>query len=381
MRVLIVSSRYPWPAYTGDRLRADIWLRALADEHDVTFVSPPGELPFAAARVTHLEAARSLPAIIPASWNVLRGGLPAHALIAAPFDWRGALAAAHRKHGSFDTAVVLLSRCEPWVGSMIKADTKILDAIDSLAASTEERARAARGAARAFWRVESLRTATLERKLASRYDHIVVVNKAECGRFGANCSAIGNGVELDPLTEQPRDFDFGFWGRLAYFANDRAARFLLSEIWPLIRRIKPEATLLLAGAEAPAGILAWNGREGVSVISPMDDRTSTLRRIKVALFPFAFGTGQSNKVLEAAEAGCAIVSTAQGVRGLDAIAAHAVVAEDPTMLATQALRLLDDDAARVALALGARTAVERDYSRQATLRAMQQLVREERRRA
>lgn len=378
MKVLVVSSRYPWPPYTGDRVRADIWLRALASDHDVTFISPPSGEAFPLDSVTHLEARFSPPAIIPASFKVLREGLPAHALIAATYDWRGALQTAHARGGRFDAAVVLLSRCEPWVGSMIQAERKILDAIDSLAASTEERARAAGGIGRAFWRAESGRTAALEQALASRYDDVIVVNDAECRYFGSNCRAIGNGVEIAPLGNTPRDFDIGFWGRLAYFANARAAEVLLTDVWPLIRAARPDARLLIAGADAPAAIRAADGRDGVTVLSPMSDRAATLRRVRVALFPFAFGTGQSNKVLEAAEAGCAIVSTAQGVRGLDAIAATSAVAEEPGALAAAALALLNDSRARDAAATAARSAVEEHYSRAATERAMRSLIAEER---
>lgn len=377
MKILLISSRFPWPPYTGDRLRAEIWLRALASRHQVTFVSPPGERALPIHGVEHVPAVATPAAIIPASLEVMRSRLPAHALIAAGYDWKKALAGAHQRHVRFDAAVVLLSRCAPWVDSMINADRKILDAIDSLAASTEERARAARGAVRSFWRFESRRTAALESRLASRYDEVVVVNPAECRYFGSNCRAIGNGVEVDALVETTRDFDVGFWGRLAYFANERAARLLLSDIWPRIRKANPAARLLIGGADAPTHIRAWHGRDGVTVMSPMENRVSTLRRVRIALFPFAFGTGQSNKVLEAAEAGCAVVSTPQGVRGLDEIARHAALADDPAELAQRTIDYLADEALRLSAGAALRDAVVRHHSREATHRAMNELLARE----
>ena len=39
MRVVVASSRFPWPPYTGDRLRTTVWLEALSRDHEVTLVT------------------------------------------------------------------------------------------------------------------------------------------------------------------------------------------------------------------------------------------------------------------------------------------------------------------------------------------------------
>src|SRR5687768_3338030 len=40
MNVLLIASRYPWPPYSGDRLRTAIWVDALASDASVTLVAP-----------------------------------------------------------------------------------------------------------------------------------------------------------------------------------------------------------------------------------------------------------------------------------------------------------------------------------------------------
>ncbi|MEO8382224.1 MAG: hypothetical protein ABI779_21360, partial [Acidobacteriota bacterium] len=42
MNVLVIASRFPWPPYSGDRLRTTIWLDALAPHANVTLVAPAG---------------------------------------------------------------------------------------------------------------------------------------------------------------------------------------------------------------------------------------------------------------------------------------------------------------------------------------------------
>jgi len=364
-RVLVVSSRFPWPVVTGDRIRALAWLQALTPRAGVTLVAPPGLVPSGVPPFTFVAARRSPAALAAAAARAVAEGLPATALLAAGYDWRGALARAQGEAGAFDAAVVLLARLDPWVVRHIRADRMVFDAVDSLAANLEARAAASRGPARRLWRWEAARTRRLESDAARRYDRTLVVAEAERAAFGERAAAIFHGVELGPPATGDRDFDVGFWGRLAYFANRDAAGLVLDGVWPRVRALRPGATLLIAGADAPAGIRNRHGRDGITVVSPMEDRGALLRRVKVALFPLRFGTGQSNKVLEAAEASCALVATPEAVRGLDAIAPGAVLATDPDELAARVIELLDNPAAARASGSALRAAVEREYSRAA----------------
>lgn len=44
MKILLVTSRYPWPPRRGDQMRAVQVLDFLADEHEVTLLAPaPGK--------------------------------------------------------------------------------------------------------------------------------------------------------------------------------------------------------------------------------------------------------------------------------------------------------------------------------------------------
>ncbi len=361
----MVSSRFPWPVVTGDRIRALAWLQALAPRAEVTLVAPSGRVPEAAPGFRFVPARRSPAALAAAVARAAVERLPATALLAAGYGWRGALARAEDEGGPFDAAVVLLARLDPWVARHVRAGRRVFDAIDSLAANLEARAAAAHGPARGLWRWEAARTRRLESGVAGRYDETLVVADAERDAFGPRAAAIFHGVELGPRATGEREFDVGFWGRLAYFANRDAAGVVLDEVWPRVRARRPGATLLVAGADAPAAIRARDGRDGVTVVSPMADRGALLRRVKVALFPLRFGTGQSNKVLEAAEASCALVATPEAVRGLDAIAAGAALAGDPEALAVRVLALLGDPAAARASGAALRDTVEREYSRAA----------------
>jgi len=359
MKVLLLSPRFPWPPFTGDRLRATIWLTALAREHEVTLVSPPGVVPESAPRIEFRPARRSIKSAVTGAMRVLRGA-PLQSLLAAPFDF------ASEMHGDFDATIVLLSRLDACVRDSLPQTFRIFDAIDSLGRSMDERAREASPLLRWLWRVEAKRVKQVEATASLAYDRVLAVSIDEAHELRGE--AIANGVAIAPLGNAPRSFDYAFWGRLAYFANRDAAAWLVDELWPAIRAQRPNATLLLAGAEAPAGLRALHGRDGITVQSPVGDMAMLARQVKVALFPVRYGTGQSNKVLEAAEAGCAVVATAKAMRGLDPLQPHAFIANDTPSLVRGALAALSSDSKPL------RAIVETTYARETTLARMAALL-------
>lgn len=366
MKALLITPRFPWPPFTGDRLRAAIWVSALAHRGTVALVSPRGSLPDSPpSSVRFYEASRSLTRGLPAMAAVIRHGLPFQCLLAAPFDWKRAIDRARREAGPFDVTIVLLSRMHPWVRSFLTGRT-VLDAVDSLKRNAGERARAASAFTHWLWRMEEQRMACLDREVIRAYDDIVVVSDEETADFG-RAVAVTNGVAISQLAAGPRAFDFGFWGRFPYFANADAAAWLLNEIWPAIQALHPPATLVIGGADAPRSLRNLAARRGVTLVSPVANMSTFARTIRVALMPLRYGSGQSSKVLEAAEAGCAIAATPEALRGLAPLAGYSAVASEAGSLARAAVGLLTDEARRRASAAALRSAVESGYARSATL--------------
>jgi glycosyltransferase involved in cell wall biosynthesis len=375
MNVLLVASRFPWPSHTGDRMRTTIWLDALAPHAQVALVAPPGEVPPAARTFRFFPAAPSTSARIRGAFTVVRNGLPVQSLLAAPFDWRAAIDSARRELGPFATTVVILSRTDPWIRESLGDGVRILDSIDSLRRNAEERADAASPLLRVFWRHEERRLARAEAEVGSSYDHVVVVSDDETHEFGDAGIGIANSVRIAPLDgAAPRRFDVGFWGRLAYFANEDAARWLLEDIVPALRALDPSITIALGGADAPRAIRDAAANAGILLESPIADVHAFARNVRVAIVPMRYGSGQSSKLLEAAEAGCAIVTTPQALRGLPRLAPHASVAATATSIAESAIALLRDDRRRNAMIHALRSAVEQHHSRASVLAAMADLA-------
>jgi len=351
-----------------------MWVEALRGEATLVLCTPAGgEVPSGVEVIT---AGRSLAAGARAIPAALISGRPLHTLITAPWNWRAAVWEAGKRHGRFHLAIILLTRTDPAVFAHLPAGRLILDAIDSAGRGMQERATAATGVAGLFWRSEARRTAALERGAAARYDAIVTVSAAESAAFGERCLTIPMGVEIAPIVDAPRRYDFGFWGRFPYFANEEAVRAVVEVIWPEIRRRRPHSTLFLGGADAPGWLREHDGRDGIAVVSPVADRQEALRQVRVALFPIQRGTGQSLKTLESAEAACAIIGTPMAFRGVEELAAEAAIEDDVQRFAGRAVSLIDHDAAAMGRKL--RALVIAHHDRQRSLQQMRELALGER---
>jgi glycosyltransferase involved in cell wall biosynthesis len=364
MKSLVIAPRFPWPPYTGDRLRASIWISALADNGDIALVAPHGTVP-PEVSLRFFGARSSVILGIRGAMTVLRQNLPLQCLLGAPYDWPRAIADARREMGPFDVTIVLLSRMHPWVRESLEGRT-ILDAVDSLRRSAGERRKAASLFMRWLWKIEERRMARLEREAARAYGQIVVLSDDETAEFG-DAVAVPNGVAAKPVGAGARHYDFGFWGRFPYFANADATGWLLDEIWPAIRALHPSATLIIGGAEASRALRNDARRSGVTLVSPVDDMASFARDIRVALMPLRYGSGQSTKVLEAAEAGCAIVGSPTALRGLGELARFTRIESSALGFARAAVDLLTDADARARMTARLRDVIATHYERSSSL--------------
>jgi glycosyltransferase involved in cell wall biosynthesis len=371
MKVLLLASRSPWPPHSGDRLRTSIWLEALSGHATVALVSPAGDPP-ANGPTFHAFPAR--PSLAKQAGRVARvagSGLPWTTLLTAGHDWSGAIAKARAALGPFDATVVILSRLDPWVRTHLEG-RRVLDAIDSLARNTRERARAATWT-RPLWSYEAGRVTRAEGDATRAYDRVLVVSEDEAAEMRA--IAIPNGIAVRPLIDdRPRRFDFAFWGRLSYFANLDAARLLIQEVWPAIRREAPGATLVLGGSNVPPKLASDARSAGITLVSPVPDMASFARDVKIALLPLRFGSGQSSKTMEAAEAGCAIAAMPQTMRGFEPLRPFATVADDPQALAHAAVALLRDEPRRIEMGRQLRATVAQHYDRNLTCARLRAVV-------
>jgi glycosyltransferase involved in cell wall biosynthesis len=225
---------------------------------------------------------------------------------------------------------------------------------------------------RHYLRREGRRLAAYERRMCGRFDVNVTCSALDSERLaevapGVRTVEVPNGVDLDYFhpdggPETPGRLVFA--GRLSAYANRRAARYLVEEIWPRARVRLPGATLDIVGAAPPPEAVALARDEPrVRVPGFVDDVRPYLDRAEVYVCPITDGGGTKLKVLDALAMGKAMVAHPVACEGIEVKDGESVLlATTPEAFVAHIAGLLADPARRRAIGAAGRRLVEERYS-------------------
>jgi glycosyltransferase involved in cell wall biosynthesis len=160
---------------------------------------------------------------------------------------------------------------------------------------------------------------------------------------------------LDPLGNGR---DVLFVGNFMHPPNGEAAERLARAIFPRVVAERPDARLVLVGADPPASLVAL-ASDRVVVAGRVDDLRALLDAAAVVVAPISSGGGMRVKALEALAAGKAVVASPLALAGIGVHAgAEVLVATDDASFAAAVVALLEDGPRRAALGSAARTWAE-----------------------
>lgn len=178
-----------------------------------------------------------------------------------------------------------------------------------------------------------------------------------------------------PCAEGPRELVFV--GGYSHPPNVDAARWLVTEIMPLLRARCPGVRLTLVGGDAPPGVRAL-ARDDVLVTGYVPAVEPYLGRAQVVVAPVRLGGGMRMKVLQAMAMGKAVVTTSLGAAGLGVPGQPlpVAIAEDAPGFAAAVAQLLESNTDRQALGTAARAFVAQYHSAPAYARRLEAVYRQ-----
>ena len=358
MKILVLTSRLPWPLDKGDKLRAYHQMRELAKKHEVyLFCLTSADVKTGSDDLTAL--------------HNITTGLKTHQIRSLEKFGRLALAplssrpfqahwfyqrAAKRKLNAWiaeikpDVIYCQLVRMATYVQHMHHIP-KVIDYMDALSAGIARQSRLAPRPMRWLYRIEYQRLRGFESTLFDYFDGQTIISGADKKliQHAENhlIDVVPNGIDTaffnrGCLPKFPQnDKVLLFSGNMSYPPNVDAAKQLVNQVLPHVQT--PGVRIVIAGTD-PAPEVRALASERVEVTGWMDDIRHAYARASVFVAPLRIGTGQQNKILEAMAMELPCVTTQHVASGFPEKESPAPlhVANSPEALARQVDQLLSD---------------------------------------
>jgi glycosyltransferase involved in cell wall biosynthesis len=377
MRILFVSSWFPYPPDNGSRLRIYNLIKQLAKWHEIALVS------FSRGDVStnRIEAMRQyctsvdvvpLKPFEPARWRALLGLFsPRPRSFVDRFSWPMWRLVESKAKDGFDLAIFSQLVTAPYVSALGTASIPRLFEEVELTVIWEKFVAAGHLAARGRYGLSWWKTRSFVVRLMRQFDGCTVVSDQEaqlvcsllpdCGFL----SVIPNGVDVSWCEEdfgKPQEDTLIYPGALTYRANLEAMSYFLRSIFPLIRTRRPAAVIRITGKAEGVPLDQLPTGNGVVLTGFLDDVRPAVAQSCVCVVPLNMGGGTRLKILEAMALGTPVVSTSKGAEGLGVVPGQdLLIADEPTEFAEAVVNLLEDHQLRQMLSLNGRDLVRSKY--------------------
>ena len=377
MRILFLTETIPYPLDSGGRIKTYHTLRSLADHHEIhchAFIRDPAQRRhapelerFCATLTLHLRP-RSWAGEAVALARSLAGGVPL--TVVRHFD-RGVLETLERacREQGFDAAYYdHLSMLEyarrlplPIIHDAHNVEFELIRRHAATLGLSPAKAIAGRE-----WRLVQ----AYERERYSACRLIFAVSERDAGIIrelagpSADVRVIPISVDArgtTPLGARPPDPALLYVGGLHWPPNADAVMHFVQDIWPLVRRDTPGATLTIVGRDDAPAARTLRQTPGVQLAGYVDDVSPYYERARALVVPLRSGGGMRVKILETLARGLPVISTSIGYEGIDAVpGVHLLAADTPADFAAAVQRAFHDDALLSGLArAGRELALER----------------------
>ena len=165
---------------------------------------------------------------------------------------------------------------------------------------------------------------------------------------------------MPPMVEEPV---VGLIGSMHWEPSRSAAERLITRIWPLVKQRVPRAKLFIAGWNAGKYLEEYSSQPDIELAENLAHPSEFFSRAAVMVYAPSRGSGMKVKVMEAMAYGVPVVTTWEGVEGIEyENGRDCWVAETDEDLAGKTCRLLENSGERQRMRDAARSLIEEHYS-------------------
>ena len=148
---------------------------------------------------------------------------------------------------------------------------------------------------------------------------------------------------LDTGTVSPPGFASGpnllFLGALDWNPNIEGLKWFTEKVWKPLKTRRPESRFYVAGRNPDASLAAYLTGFDVRFLGELNETSSFYKRGRIVVVPVRAGSGIRVKIIESMALGQCVVTTKQGMEGIQAQPGHDLFIADS---AQEFLRILTD---------------------------------------
>ena len=387
MKLVILTSRFPYPLEKGDKLRIYHQIRVLSRNAEITLISLAEENPTPEA-LAHVQQFCTAVHVFPLprwriAMNLIGGALRGLPLQVSYFYHPGFKKRIHSiiQAAQPDHVYCQLIRTAPYVEQL--PIPKTLDFMDAFSVGMQRRAEQSRGLWRRLFQWEAQRLQAYESLAFRAFEHCTIISAQDRGLLAFDgkeqVRIVPNGVDTDffhPKFKSKPTYHIAFVGNMGYHPNVKAAQFLVQKVLPILQKKRPGIQILIAGARPTAEVLSLQ-RDHVTVSGWVEDIRDAYGSAQLFVAPIFLGSGQQNKILEAMSMGLPCITTAQVNNAIHApVNSTIFVAESEADFADEILKLLSDEDWQVKVGAAARTFVKQKYGWEHSVSVLAELFEE-----
>ena len=386
MKILAISTWFPYPPDNGSKARAYNLLRHIGAHHSLDMIamcqskkdlSHMDEVQAFCRRVAVFPEPQFVPQRV-STWSGFFSPTPRYflehhsaQLEAATDQWS--------QEEEYDAAVAVTLGSAPYAAKA-SAPFKVLDQHNVEYQVIRRQCRAERSVLKRIRYTPTwMKAAKFERSLASEFDAIAVVSASEQAlmedllsngstsrltHHSSLITVIPNGVDpaLLDYHAPKKQGTLIFTGALSYRPNYDAVLALCNHILPIVRRQFPEVRLRVTGRNDGVDMKQFPVDPQVEFTGYVEDIRPVVASASALVAPLKFGGGTRLKILEAMALGTPVVSTPTGAEGIDAEnGVHLLLGESADDLAAQTAKILSDPEFGEWIAKNARELVRARY--------------------
>jgi len=352
-RILIITSRFPFPLEKGDKLRIYHQLKYLSKYHEIHLVSLNTERKISALSINEVNKYCAKVHIINISRltqiiNIIKSFFKKEPLQVGYFYSKKAHAKIQKiiKKTNPDWCYAQLIRTAKYIQN---ENNNIIDYMDAFSKGIERRIDKFPWIIKPIIKREYEITKKYESNIFNHFKyHTIITNndRQYINHINAEkIKIIPNGVDTNYFKPNPKKikkFDIVFVGNMSYPPNIEAAIYICKSILPIIQKKHPKCRVLIGGIN-PHDRVQKLQNKNITISGWTRDIREIYASGKIFVAPMFIGTGLQNKLLEAMAMGMPCVTTELANNALLANSSQIIIANNELDFANACISILQND--------------------------------------